>query len=316
MDRRFLTVLGVSLVFALVVSSIFYQINARAGGGAAPKQQTPQDLKDVVVAARPLSVGVTVKPGDIKYVKISAEAFPKGAFSKDTDVLDRPVASNILADEPVLEGRLASRGAGVGLAPIIPPGMRAVAVRVNDVTGVSGFVLPNMRVDVLVTGRPPNGENAVTQTVLQNILVLSAGQNLQADARGQAINAPTVTLLADPKQAEVLTLANQEGHIQLILRNGSDQDITVTPGRKVQDLFKTGGFKTSPSVNAGANRPSSDDEEAPRPRPRPRPVQTAVAPPPPAPVVAAPPPPAPPDQVVVIRGTTKTVEVVRPSSGN
>lgn len=316
MDRRFLTVLGVSLVFALVVSSIFYQINARAGGGAS-KAQSPQDLKDVVVAARPLSVGVTVKPGDIKYVKISAEAFPKGAFSKDTDVLDRPVASNILADEPVLEGRLASRGAGVGLAPIIPPGMRGVTVRVNDVSGVAGFVLPNMRVDVLVTGRPPNGDNTMTQTVLQNVLVLSAGQNLQADARGQAISAPTVTLLADPKQAEVLTLANQEGHIQLILRNGSDQDITVTPGRKVQDLFKTGGFKTSPSVNANAsgNRPSSDDEaETPRPRPRPRPVQTASAAAPAAPV-AAPPPPAPPDQIVVIRGTTKTVEVVRPSSG-
>jgi pilus assembly protein CpaB len=262
-----------------------------------------------------LSVGVTVKPGDIKYVKISAEAFPKGAFSKDTDVLDRPVASNILADEPVLEGRLAPRGAGVGLAPIIPPGMRAVTVRVNDVTGVAGFVLPNMRVDVLVTGRPPNGENSVTQTVLQNVLVLSAGQNLQADARGQAISAPTVTLLADPKQAEVLTLANQEGHIQLILRNGSDQEITVTPGRKVQDLFKSGGFKTSPSVT-GSNRGPSDDEEAPRPRPRPRPVQTASAPAPAAPAVAAPPPPAPPDQVVVIRGITKTVEVVRPSGGN
>jgi pilus assembly protein CpaB len=314
MDRRFLTVLGVSLVFALVVSSIFYQINARAGA-SAPKAQTPQDLKDVVVAARPLSVGVTVKPGDIKYVKISAEAFPKGAFSKDTDVLDRPVASSILADEPVLEGRLASRGAGVGLAPIIPPGMRAVTVRVNDVTGVAGFVLPNMRVDVLVTGRPPNGDNTVTQTVLQNVLVLSAGQNLQADARGQAISAPTVTLLADPKQAEVLTLANSEGHIQLILRNGSDQDITVTPGRKVQDLFKTGGFKTSPSVTAGAgNRPSDDESESPRPRPRPRPVQAVAASVPASPSVAAPPPPAPPDQVVVIRGTTKTVEVVRPSS--
>ena len=78
MDRRFLTVLGVSLVFALVVSSIFYQINARAGGGGGAKPQTPQDLKDVVVATKPLSVGSTVKPGDIKYVKISAEAFYQG----------------------------------------------------------------------------------------------------------------------------------------------------------------------------------------------------------------------------------------------
>src|SRR5688572_15261545 len=157
MDRRFLTVLGISLVFALVVSSIFYQINARGQGGPSPRN-APQDLKDVVVATRPLSVGVTVKPGDVKLVKVSSESFPKGAFSKDTDVLDRPVASNILADEPVLEGRLAPRGAGVGLAPIIPPGMRAVTVRVNDVTGVAGFVLPNMRVDVLVTGKPSTAD--------------------------------------------------------------------------------------------------------------------------------------------------------------
>lgn len=308
MDRRFLTVLGISLVFALVVSSIFYQINARAGSGA-PKSQAPTETRDVVVATRPLNVGVTVKPGDVKLVKIAAEAFPKGAFSKDTDVLDRPVASNILADEPVLEGRLAPRGAGVGLAPIIPQGMRAVTVRVNDVTGVAGFVLPNMRVDVLVTGRPTGSDGSVTQTVLQNIIVLSAGQNLQADARGQAISAPTVTLLADPKQAEILTLANQEGHIQLILRNGSDQEITKTSGRKVNDLFRVGGH--SRSNGESAKNDENDDPEAPRPRPRPRPVVQAAAPAPAA--VAPPPPPAPPDQVIVIRGTTKSVEAVRPS---
>lgn len=305
MDRRFLTVLGVSLVFALVVSSIFYQINARAGSG--PSTSTAQtETKDVVVATRPLSVGVTVKPGDVKIMKIASEAFPKGAFSKDTDVLDRPVSSNILADEPILEGRLAPRGAGVGLAPIIPPGMRAVTVRVNDVSGVAGFVLPNMRVDVLVTGRMPNGDGSVTQTALQNMIVLSAGQNLQADNRGQAISAPTVTLLADPKQAEVLTLANQEGHIQLILRNGSDQEITQTPGRRVSDLFRAAGG----GKNMSNGR--SEDGESPKPRPRPRPA--APAPVATAAAVPAPPPPAPPDQVVVIRGTQKTVEVVRPGA--
>ncbi len=311
MDRRFLTVLGISLVFALVVSSIFYQINARAGSGPA-KAQAPSETKDVVVAARPLSVGVTVKPGDVKLVKISAESFPKGAFSKDTDVLDRPVSSNILADEPILDGRLAPRGSGVGLAPIIPPGMRGVTVRVNDVTGVAGFVLPNMRVDVLVTGRPSSGDGAVTQTCLQNMIVLSAGQNLQADARGQAISAPTVTLLADPRQAEILTLANSEGHIQLILRNGSDQEITKTPGRRVNDLFRAGGLGKGDGP-ASRGRSDDDGEPAPRPRPRPRPVQTAAAAPAPV-AVPAPPPPAPPDQIVVIRGTQKSVEVVRPGA--
>jgi pilus assembly protein CpaB len=286
MDRRFLTVLGVSLLFALVISSVFYQMTARAGAKPKPEQT---DLKDVVLAARPLSVGTTVKPADIKLGKVPTAAFPKGAFSKAEEVIDRPLISNILIDEPVLEGRLAARGSGLGLAPIIPVGMRAVTVRVNDVTGISGFVLPGMRVDVLVTGRPPNSDGTITTTCLQNMVVLSAGTAIQADARGNAIQAAAVTLLATPEQAETLTLANTEGRIQLVLRNGSDQAIEKTPGREVSELY---------GVRAVQKKPAA---EAPPPRPRPQPVAVVAAPPP---------PPPPPDQIVVIRGTTKTVEVV------
>lgn len=288
MDRRFLIVLGVSLVFALVVSAVFYQMTARAG---APGKAGPAvEIKEVVVAAKPLGVGVTVKPADIKIAKVPADAFPKGAFTKVEEVIDRPVISNILMDEPLMEGRLAQRGSGLGLAPIIPVGMRAVSVRVNDVAGVAGFVLPGMRVDVLVTGRPPSSDGTVTSTCLQNILVLSAGQTMQADARGQAMPAPTVTLLGTPEQAEILTLANQEGHIQLVLRNGSDQSIEKTPGREVAELY---GLK--------ARRSRSQENSGPR-IPAPRPAQVAKA--------APPPPPPPPDQVVVIRGNQRTVEVV------
>jgi len=202
MDRRFLTVLGVSLVFALVVSSVFYQMTARSSG---PRKTEVTDMRDLVVTTRPLSVGGTLKPADVKITKIASASFPKGAFSKVEEVLDRPVISNILMEEPILEGRLAPKGSGLGLAPTIPMGMRAVSVRVNDVAGVAGFVLPGMRVDVLVTGRPPGGDGDYTATTLQNITVLSAGQTLQPDARGQAIQAPTVTLLATPEQAETLT---------------------------------------------------------------------------------------------------------------
>ena len=98
MDRRFLTVLGVSLLFALVISSVFYQMTARAGGAKKPE---PTDLKDVVLAARPLSVGTTVKPADIKLGKVPSAQFPKGAFSKAEEVIDRPLISNILIDEPI-----------------------------------------------------------------------------------------------------------------------------------------------------------------------------------------------------------------------
>jgi len=138
----------------------------------------------------------------------------------------------------------------------------------------------------------------VTTTVLQNMLVLSAGQTLQPDARGQAIQAPTVTLLATPEEAETLTLASAEGRIQLILRNSSDQSMEKTQGRFVSELY--GGARTAPK---------------PEPAPRPRVIAEVKPTPAPPPVVAPPPPPAPappppPDQVVVIRGSTRTIETI------
>jgi pilus assembly protein CpaB len=302
MDRRFLTLLAVSLVFALVVSAIFYSMTSKAG--SQPKKTEVVEMKDVVVAARPLPVGLTVKAGDVKVVKLPAQAFPKGGFSKPEDVLDRPVVANILADEPILEGRLAQRGSGVGLAPIIPVGMRAVTVRVNDVVGVAGFVLPGMRVDVLITGNPPGNRTTVTKTILQNILVLSAGKTLQTDASGKPVDAPNVTLLVTPKQAELLTLAGNEGRIQLVLRNGGDQNIEKTSGMSLAAIYgryvQQQGVEDRPS-------PSDDfyDEVNPRRRRAPEPQEVAAAPAPPP----APPAPAPvPDQIITIRGVEKKVE--------
>jgi pilus assembly protein CpaB len=297
MDRRFLTVLGVSLVFALVVSSVFYQMTARSNSPSdAP---VASDEIDVVVAARPLGVGVMVKTPDIKLVKMPTSALPKGAFTKVEEVLNRPVISNILLDEPILDGRLAAKGSGLGLAPTIPMGMRAVTVRVNDVAGVAGFVLPGMHVDVLVTGTPPSGTATMTNTVLQNMLVLSAGKELQADARGNAMPTPTVTLMASPAEAETLTLANSEGRIQLVLRNSSDQEVADTNGSFTEELY------------GARKRPKVSSEPAPNPAPRRRSVPTEpvliagpVVPPPP------PPPPAAPPEIVVIRGTQRSVEVV------
>jgi len=292
MDRRFLTVLGVSLVFALVVSSVFYQMTARSSG---PRKAEQTDMKDVVVATRPLGIGVMIKPADVKLVRVSPDGFPKGAFTKVEEVLDRPVVSNILLDEPLLEGRLAVKGSGMGLAPTIPVGMRAVTVRVNDVAGAAGFVLPGLKVDVLVTGRPPTGDSNMTSTVLQNVLVLSAGQAMQADARGTPVSVTTVTLLATPSDAETLTLANGEGRIQLILRNSSDEGVDKTPGKYVSELY---GASRRPAAPAPAARPAA---------PAARPV-VMVAPPVVVPVAPAPPPP--PDQIVVFRGDKRTVEII------
>jgi len=299
MDRRFLTVLAVSLVFALVVSALFYSMTSKAG--SQPKKAEVIEMKDVVVAARPLPVGLTVKAADVKVVKIPAQAFPKGAFSKPEDVLDRPVVANILAEEPILEGRLAQRGSGVGLAPVIPVGMRAVTVRVNDVVGVAGFVLPGMRVDVLITGNPPGNKTTVTKTILQNILVLSAGKTLQTDASGKPVDAPNVTLLVTPQQAELLTLAGNEGRIQLVLRNGGDQNIENTTGLSLAALYGKHARMTAEPIG-GQDEEVFDEVGPRRRRPQPAPV---VAPPPP-------PPPAPvPDQIITIRGVEKKVETVQ-----
>ena len=288
MDRRFWILMGVSLIFALTVSTLFYKLTAGSGGKPAP----PTDIKDIVIAAKPLSVGMTVKAADLRVGKVPSDQFPKGGFTNINQVIDRPVVSNILLDEPINEGRLAAVGSGAGLAPIIPVGMRAVTVRVTDVAGVAGYVLPGLRVDVLVTGHPPGSDTSITATVLQNMLVLSAGQTIQPDGRGQAINSPTVTLLATPAQAETLTLAGNQGSLQLILRNGSDQVIEKTSGSGINELF------------GGRSKPVAV-ERAPRPKPTPVVV---------TPVAAPPPPPPPPPEVIVIRGNTRTVERVGPTN--
>jgi pilus assembly protein CpaB len=280
MDRRFLTVLGASLVFALLVSAVFYQLVAGARGRGRPAKV---ETRDLVIAARSLSPGIVLKPEDLKLDRVPVDQFPRGGFSKLAEAVGRPVISNILAEEPIREGRLAARGSGVGLGAIIPPGMRAVSVRVNDVVGVAGFVLPGMHVDVLVTGRQPGGESNITKTVLQDILVLSAGHNIEPDARGAAVNVPVVTLQVTPSQAETLALAS-EWRIQLVLRNGADRNIAPTSGQSLDGIF------------GGAAR------QQPAQSPR-QPVARAAP-------VAPPPPPKLTEDIVVIRGTQRTVEQV------
>ncbi len=286
MDRRLFLVLGLSLVVALVISSVFY---FQFVGRSAPKQEV--NTKEVVVAAKQLDVGITIKPGDVRLQKVTTELFPKGAFNKIEEVMDRPVVNKILMDEPVQEGRLAVRGSGLGLAPIIPVGMRAVSVRVSDVAGVAGFVLPGLRVDVLVTGRPTGAEGTITTTCLQNMLVLSAGQTIQPDGRGQAINTPTVTLLASPEQAETLTLAGNEGRVQLVLRNSSDQATPKTSGTDINSLY-SGRAATDSKAGSSSAAETSNTEAGSCRRGLP------------------PPPPAPTPEIVVIRGNQRTVEVV------
>jgi pilus assembly protein CpaB len=165
---------------------------------------------------------------------------PQNAILKKEDIVGRGVIAPIFEGELFVESRLAAKGAGAGLAAMIPPGMRAVAVRVNEVVGVAGFVVPGMRVDILIAGAPPNvprNLGTLSRTLLQNIEVLSAGQNIQKDAEGKPISVPVVNLLVTPEQAEVLSLASSETRIQLVLRNPLDTKTAKTPGTAVANLF-------------------------------------------------------------------------------
>jgi len=254
-DRRFVAVISISLTWALVVSGVFYKLAGGDGRGRA----RPEAQKQVVIATRPLGVGYTLDRHSVTLRGVPERLYPAGAFSRIEDVLDRSVIGAIQADEALVEARLAIRGSGMGLGPLIPPGMRAISVRVNDVVGVAGFVLPGMRVDVLVTGKPPNRSDSETQTVLQSITVLSAGQTIPADGRSQPITTPVVTLLVTPAQAEALTLANNEGHIQLVLRNSTDQTAVATHGRRLNELYGTppavAGAAVAPAVAGPAIAP-------------------------------------------------------------
>ena len=183
---------------------------------------------------------------------------PPGALLKKEDIINRGVTSPIHEDAPFYEASLAPKGAGAGFATTIPAGMRAFAVHVNEVVGVAGFAVAGMRVDLLVSGTPPSAsqENAapvgsVTRTLLQNIQVLSAGQNYQKDAEGKPVMVQVVNLLVTPAQAEILNLATQQ-NIQLVLRNPADREIVTTPGASTLNLFTDG--KVQPHRIAAAPR--------------------------------------------------------------
>ena len=293
-DRRFVVVMGVSLLWALVVSAAFFRL---AGGGGRTRAAS---RKQVVVATRPLPAGSTLDRDAVKLRGVPDDVFPAGGFSRVEDVLERPVISGIQPEEPVVEARLAVKGSGAGLGPMIPPGMRAISVRVNDVAGVAGFVLPGMRVDVLVTGKPPNRVDTETQTVLQNIPVLSAGQTITTDGKSQPITAPVVTLLVTPGEAEALTLANTEGHIQLVLRNSTDQVSAPTRGRRLHELY--GAAAPAEEIRDLGPRKVRRAEAQPAAGVAPRVAATAAATP-------------EPEQMVLIIGAVKKVQVFTPEQG-
>jgi pilus assembly protein CpaB len=239
----------------------------------ASTQAAPSTTK-ALVAARNLELGVIIKDPDVKDVPWSG-ALLANAVLKREDIIGRGVTTTIYSGEQIVENRLAPKGAGGGLAAMIPSGMRAVAVRVNDVVGVAGFVVPGMRVDILISGSPPGNQlqGSLTRTLLQNIEVLSAGQDFKKDNEGKPVGAQVVNLLVTPEQAEMLSLESNQTTIQLVLRNPLDTQVAKTPGTAVIELFASNGpRKKADPTRIYVKVPA-------KPAPPPPPVEVKPAPP-------------------------------------
>jgi pilus assembly protein CpaB len=282
-----------SRIFAVLAIAIL------AGGGLAygtynfmqnqPVQTVQTPTQPVVVAAADLQIGAEVKKEDLTVVDFPAGRAPQGSFSKVTDVVGRGLIVPVVMHEPILNAKLASKEAGAGLPPVIPEGMRAVSVRVNEVIGVAGYVLPGTRVDVVATASPTNERaDTTSKLILSNVQVLTAGTRMEKDQdQGKPVQVTVVTLLVAPEQAERLALASTEGKIQLALRNPLDQGAPATPGIKTAALV--GSVKAAPVRQVATST-------------RPRAGQ---------PVTQSVPDAAPMPSVEMIRGDKRATEVIK-----
>jgi pilus assembly protein CpaB len=195
----------------------------------------------VVVAAADIDIGAELTRDDVKVIQWPSNALPQGVIADPKDVIGRGVVLPIIQNEPILPMKLASKDAGSGLPPVIPPGLRAVSVRVNEVIGVSGYVVPGTRVDVVVTlSATQNQQDMTSKVILTDGQVLAAGTKMERDTeKGKPMPVNVVTLLVNPDEAERLTLAATEGKIQLALRNPLDRDNPSTHGVRASMLLGT-----------------------------------------------------------------------------
>src|SRR4026207_1289950 len=233
-NKRTAIVLGVAVLAA-----------PRAGMGVCrvvspmPARQAAASTVDAVVAAHPLKLGTRVGTDHVKLVKWPASSPVPGSFTKGEDGIHRGGTTSIEENEPLTENKLAPLEAGAGLPPSIPPGMRAISVKVNEVIGVAGFVVPGPRVDVMVPLTSRQQQDSITRVVVSNVQVLTAGTRYdQENAKdGKPIPSTVVTLLVAPDDGERIALAASEGHIMLTLRNPLDTAPTATTGVRTAGLL-------------------------------------------------------------------------------
>jgi len=261
-------ILGIiALILSTLVTFYIYRLVQRR---LQPSESTVQ----VVVAKEKLPLGTRITEGSVQLVNWPKSVPLEGSYADPKLVIDRAVTMTIFPNEPILDSKLAPKEGGAGIQSVIPDGMRAVSVKVNDVIGVAGFVLPGTRVDVIMTGTPKNYEDTAAKVILENVQVLAAGQNVEQDANGKPQNVQVVTLLTTPEQARDLALAGSEGKIQLALRNPLDSEEKETSATQLTSLFTSSdSAQPKPAAKKVASTTVKTQKKA-------TPVVTPPAPPP------------------------------------
>ena len=220
-----------------------------------------QQLTQIVAAVNDLPVGATLTAKDIALVDWPSNMPLAGSFSTTGAVVGKPLIHSIGAKQPIFQRDLGIEGSGIGLSAKIPPGMRATAVKSNEIVGVAGFLYPGSHVDVLATYVVPDHPGSITQTVLQDVEVLAAGQTIEPDPQGKPQEVNVVTLLLNPEDSQKVQLAGNQGTIQFVLRNGTDsKSVELTPTR----LDQLAGLVKPPAPQTKTSR------RAPAPPPKPR----------------------------------------------
>jgi pilus assembly protein CpaB len=190
----------------------------------------------IVATVHAAPAGVVLKAEDVTLVEWPSTLPLTGSFAKLDDVVGRPLLYPLGEREPVLARDVADVGAGIGLTVRIPPGMRATSVRSDEIVGVAGFLFPGSHVDILATFSVPGIPTPITQTILQKVEVLTAGQKVQPDPQGKPETVTVVTVLLNPEDSQKLLLASAQGRIQFVLRSGNDQEIVKTRAISMEEL--------------------------------------------------------------------------------
>jgi pilus assembly protein CpaB len=273
--RQSLIALGIALVLGLLA---VYLANVYLTSSQTAANENPEGTVRIAVAAVPLEYGTEVTPDKVRFAAYPQASVPPGSFRSMTELLPqgkrRVVLRAMTVNEPVLVQKISAEGQGASLAALLPDGMRATSVRINDVSGVAGFVQPNDSVDVLITRSSASGQQ-VTDVLLQNKKVLAIGQDAKGQ-EGQPQVAPTATLEVDPLEAQKLALAQQVGSLSLVLRKpGMDQDSSFIQTVSLDDLRygRVGSARYNPT--GAVARPTVTRTSQVRRVARPAPVRVA-----------------------------------------